>query len=105
MDLLSKLVEQLCDCEGRRLNGQARELANDIRERLAALRPVIEKLVETGQQLRAYHGPTVKCIGFPDCDGDLPGEPHSAKCLAQRTPSLSDKWDAALESWKVVNGK
>jgi len=79
MDLLSKLVEQLCDCEGRRLNGQARELANDIRERLAALRPVIEKLVEAGQAMR-------KVIE-----------------AEQRHHTSGQRWDAALESWRRVN--
>lgn len=33
---VADLVEQLCDCDGRRLNGRARELANEIRERIAA---------------------------------------------------------------------
>jgi len=32
-------LEQLCDCDGLRLNGRARELANELREMLPLLTP------------------------------------------------------------------
>ena len=52
-------------------------------------------LLEAGQAMRDK-GNTVRCVGFPDCDGDLPGEEHSEKCLSTRTPSTTERWDAAL---------
>jgi hypothetical protein len=37
---------------------------------------------------------TPRCVGFPDCDGDLPGEAHSRKC-----PLFDeDAWDQQIES-------
>lgn len=27
------------------------------------------------------------CIGYPDCDGDLPGNPHEEKCPRSRFPA------------------
>jgi len=59
-------------------------------------------LVEAGQAMRKTRGPVVRCIGFPDCDGDLPGMTHSAKCTAARTPSSTEQWDAALANLQEV---
>jgi hypothetical protein len=106
MDLLSKLVEKwrdevapACTCPPsdetmdshfhkndcpnyawKRRNFQAdtatqRKCADE----LAALRPVIEKLVEAGNQMRAANSPSELWVGI-----------HA--------------WDAALASWKVENG-
>ena len=33
-----------------------------------------------------------RCIGFPNCDGDLPGEEHSKNCPESKMPSLPEKW-------------
>lgn len=43
---------------------------------------------------------SAECIGYPDCDGDLPGEPHSEKC----TKSASDL-RAKLEALRELSEK
>src|SRR6266436_5649337 len=79
---LRELIEALCNCEGQRLNGRARELANELREALLA----------EPQQAPPSLCAVLKCL----CDG----RPEDAYCplhgVYAEQPQLVAEKHAAL---------
>lgn len=56
-------------------------------------------LVEVRRQIIDLFKPKAElhCIGYPNCDGNLPGEPHSIGCPKQeREPASQDREIEAL---------
>jgi hypothetical protein len=87
MDLLSKLQEKW---RSKKVGQHSKRIFNQCADELAALRPVIEKLVSAGEST-AQH---LDSLSYDDVN-----EPHNCKGCQDAVKALR----AALASWKVEN--